>query len=207
MYSSQPSQQSQYHIQTSTFPSQPEIIKNWTKLLYKRSRSAQDRNKIKTKHSKESEHYLNQTSTSNRYTALLEEESEDQQHKTSLENTRKPPVVYKVGVKNISLLIQLLQQIEIQQYETEAFPDSQAEVQLKTSEWYRKIVKALAEKSTEFRTYKLKEERSYKVVLKNMNYSINPQEIETEIENLGHMVTNIWNAKQYTTELPLYMFL
>jgi hypothetical protein len=30
------------------------------------------------KHVKESEHWLNQTSTSNRYTALLEEESEDQ---------------------------------------------------------------------------------------------------------------------------------
>jgi hypothetical protein len=34
--------------------------------------------------------------------------------------------------------------------------------------------------------YKLKEERSYRVVLKNMHYSIIPEEIKTEIENLEH---------------------
>jgi hypothetical protein len=39
-----------------------------------------------------------------------------------------------------------------------------------------------------------------------MHYSINPQEIETEIENLGHTVTNIWNIKQYRSKQPLSMF-
>jgi hypothetical protein len=37
----------------------------------------------------------------------------------------------------------------------------------------------------------LKEERSYRIVLNNMQYSINPEEIKTEIEKLGHKVTNI----------------
>jgi hypothetical protein len=40
----------------------------------------------------------------------------------------------------------------------------------------------------EFHTYELKE-RSYRTVLKNMHCSINPEEIKTEIEKLGHMVT------------------
>jgi hypothetical protein len=40
-----------------------------------------------------------------------------------------------------------------------------------------------------------------------MHYSINPEEIKTEIENLWHTVTNIWNIKQYRTKLlPLSMF-
>jgi hypothetical protein len=46
-----------------------------------------------------SEHWLNQASTSNRYTALLDEESEDQQQKASLENTPKPPPIYKLTLK------------------------------------------------------------------------------------------------------------
>jgi hypothetical protein len=29
-----------------------------------------------------------------------------------------------------------------------------------------------------------------------MHYSINPQEIITEIEKLGHTVTNIWNINR-----------
>jgi hypothetical protein len=45
----------------------------------------------------------------------------------------------------------------------------------------------------QFHTYKLKEERIYRVMLKNIHYSINPEEIETEIENLRHTATNIWN--------------
>jgi hypothetical protein len=57
-------------------------------------------------------------------------------------------------------------------------------------------IKVLAEKRKEFHTYKLKEERNCRVVLKNMHYSINPEEIKTEIEKLGHTVTNIWNIKQ-----------
>jgi hypothetical protein len=39
-----------------------------------------------------------------------------------------------------------------------------------------------------------------------MHYSINSEEIKTEIWNLGHTVTNIWNIKQYRTKQPLSMF-
>jgi hypothetical protein len=57
----------------------------------------------------------------------------------------------------------------------------------------------------EFHTNNVKEERRYSVVLKNMHYSINPLEIKTEIENLGHTVATMWNIKQYRTKLPLFM--
>jgi hypothetical protein len=40
-----------------------------------------------------------------------------------------------------------------------------------------------------------------------VHYSINPPEIKAEIEKQGHTVTNIWNIKEYRTELPLSMFL
>jgi hypothetical protein len=39
-----------------------------------------------------------------------------------------------------------------------------------------------------------------------MNYSINLDDIKTEIENLGHKAANIWNIKQYRTKLPFSMF-
>jgi hypothetical protein len=78
--------------------------------LYKLGISAQDETEAKTKHSKESEQWLNQTSTSNCYTALLEEESEDQQRKTGPENMPKPPPIYVTDI-NISPLIPLLKQI------------------------------------------------------------------------------------------------
>jgi hypothetical protein len=39
-----------------------------------------------------------------------------------------------------------------------------------------------------------------------MHYSINPEEIKTEIEKSGHAVTNIWNIKQYKNNIPLSVF-
>jgi hypothetical protein len=38
-----------------------------------------------------------------------------------------------------------------------------------------------------------------------MHYSINPQEIKTEIQKVGHTVANIWNIKQYKPKQPLSM--
>jgi hypothetical protein len=113
MYSSQ---QSQYHIQANAFPSQPGLNNNWIRMSYKLSRLTEDQTETETKHSKESESWLNQTCTFSRYTALLEEESEDQQHKASPESTLKPPSVYITGGKDISTLTELLEQIAEQQY-------------------------------------------------------------------------------------------
>jgi hypothetical protein len=39
-------------------------------------------------------------------------------------------------------------------------------------------------------------------VLKNMHHSINREEIKTQIEKLGHTVTNICNIKQDRTKRP-----
>jgi hypothetical protein len=91
----------------------------------------------------------NQISTSNRYTALLEVESENQHHRTGPENTPKTP-------QKIFPFIQLVEQIARQQYETKALADNQVKIQPKTSYSYATIIRALAEKRTEFRTYRLK---------------------------------------------------
>jgi hypothetical protein len=52
-------------------------LANWDKLWYRRGRSTQDGAAKEAKHDKQSEHWLNRTPASNRYTAVLEEESEE----------------------------------------------------------------------------------------------------------------------------------
>jgi hypothetical protein len=66
------------------------------------------------------------------------------------------------------------------QNESKALADNQVKIQHKTPEYYRTVIKDLAEKRTEFNIYTLKE-ISYKVVLKDMHY---PTKIKTEIEKL-----------------------
>jgi hypothetical protein len=130
--------------------SQPELNYIWAKVSYKRGRSMQEETDREDKHTKQSEHWLDQTSTSNCYTALAEDESEDKQQKASPENMPKPPPSYTTDVTNISALIQMLEQITIQQYEVKALAHNRVKVQPKTSESYRIIIKALAKKCKEF---------------------------------------------------------
>jgi hypothetical protein len=102
---------------------------------------------------KESDHWLNPTPTHNRYSALLEDESEYQQ-----QTTDQPPSIYRSDVTTIPPLIQLLEQIAELQYKVKALAGNQVKTQPKTSECYRTIAKALAENRTAFHTYKTKEE-------------------------------------------------
>jgi hypothetical protein len=87
-----------------------------------------------------------------------------------------------------------------QQYVVTALANNQVWVQPTTSDSYRSITHAFTENRSEFHTFKPKEVRNYRVVLKNMHYSINPDDIKAEIEKLGHKVANVWNITQYRAE-------
>jgi hypothetical protein len=138
----------------------------WIQQSYKRSRPTQDDTSKHFKLAKQSDHWLNPTPTSNRFTALQDEELDNQlpTGKESIPNP--PPPIYITNVTNISPLIQLLEQLASHQYELKALAHHQVKVQPKSSDSYRIITKALIEKHTKFHTYKLKEERTYRVVLK-----------------------------------------
>jgi hypothetical protein len=69
-----------------------------------------------------------------------------------------------------SPLLQLLEQVAVHQYKTKTLANNQVNIQPATTDSCRAIIKALAEKQTEFHIYKQKEERSYRVVLKNMHF-------------------------------------
>jgi hypothetical protein len=67
---------------------------------------------------------------------------------------------------SIPPLFQLLDQIVPKLYEIKALAQNQVKVQSKSSDSYRIITKALIDRNTPFHTYKPKEERTYRVVLK-----------------------------------------
>jgi hypothetical protein len=64
------------------------------RVSYKRRRQAQKEYPGNIKHPKESNHWLHPTSTSNRYTAVLDEENGHQQQQDGPGNTPKHPPMY-----------------------------------------------------------------------------------------------------------------
>jgi hypothetical protein len=107
------------------------------------------------------------------------------------------PNTSPIYIQNVTTIpfIQLLNQKGPSKYVFTALANNQVRVQPSTSDSYRSIALNLNENRAEFHTFKPKEERNYRVVLKNMHYSINP-DIKAEIEKLGHKVANVWNITQ-----------
>jgi hypothetical protein len=73
--------------------------------------------------------------------------------------------------------------------------NDQVRIQTTEGSVYPTIVKALMEKNTEFHTYKPKEERSFRVVLKNTHPSTDLNEATQSLKDKGHVITDIWNVQ------------
>lgn len=92
------------------------------------------------------------------------------------------------------------------EFEIKVLRADKVKIQPKSTQAYSTIVKELKNKETEFPTYKLKQEKSFRVVLKNMHPSTDEKELKVAIKNLGHQVTNVWNIKNRITKKLLPSF-
>lgn len=140
--------------------------------------------------------------TTNRYQALENEENENQEQ----EREEKPPPIFIPLVMHYQSLINELNTVGKDSYQCKIIGKDQIKLQCSTPDIYRKVVKLLQNNKTAFHTYQLKNERNYRVVLKNMHYSIDVTELKNEIESYGHKVANIHNVKHRITKTPLSMF-
>jgi len=198
------------HLQyVTSFPALPERQESpWQKVEYKKRQRdnpenlTQNIDKIKL-----NDYWLNQPSplNKNRFDALAEEEKEEERVQTK-RKTFKAPQIFVAGVQNIQPLKELLVTVTGDDFELKVLNGNQVKIQPKSTEIYTTIIKALAEKHTEFQMYRPKEDRSFRTILRGMRYSTDTIEIETEIEKFGHTVVNIFNIKQNQTNTPLSLF-
>jgi hypothetical protein len=92
---------------------------------------------------KSNENWLNPTPTSNRFSALQQEDDLVNQPSPGKEATPTPPPIYITNVTSIPPLFQLLDHIVPQLYEIKALAQNQVKIQPDT---YRLITKALLDK-------------------------------------------------------------
>ena len=94
---------------------------------------------------------------------------------------------------------------EDEEYCTKCLANSVIKTNCVTPETYRKLVKYFKENNIFYHTYKLKEERAYRIVIKCLHHSTNTEDIKQELFELGHNVRNIINAQH--KELLILFFL
>jgi hypothetical protein len=118
----------------------------------------------------------------------------------------KPPPIIITGVKIIKPLLELLDSIAKDKYTLKTLYNSQVKVQPLESTAYTTIIKALIDRHTEFHSYKPKNERSFRVVLRNIHPSTDTNDIKQSLHEIGHDANNVWNIKQRGTKIPLPIF-
>ena len=65
---------------------------------------------------------------------------------------------------------------------------------------YRKLTKLLKTPNANFHTYQLKQERPFRMVLRNIHHSADLDELKFELLKHGHEVTNISNIRHRITK-------
>jgi hypothetical protein len=130
------------------------------------------------KHIKEDNNWLHPTTTYNRYASLSDDENIDHLQKVATDSTPKPPPIFVNDVITIPPLLQFLDPIIKQLYEIKSESSPKHPIHTEPSP------KPLPEKkkNTTLHTYKPKYERTYRVALQNMHFSIYPADILSEIE-------------------------
>jgi len=95
----------------------------------------------------------------------LEEVSENANNSTESVREAKPPPIFISKLNDPSSLRQLLNQIANDEFELKHINTGNYKIQIKSSIAYTNIVEELKTRNFDFHTYKLKQKRSFKVVL------------------------------------------
>ncbi|XP_037943083.1 uncharacterized protein LOC119675937 [Teleopsis dalmanni] len=167
----------------------------------KRTRSSPEIRRSKNaeqtkKQAKLDSYWLDNPSRSvNRFSVLETEEEEVEEVTQHAEKQPKPPPIFVDRVNNINPLINLLSSQVENNFELKVLNNEKVKIQAKTTESYVTIVKQLESKKTEFYTYKPKDERNFKAILRNMHSSVNTEDIKTALAEIGHKALNVFNMK------------
>lgn len=183
----------------------PQPDKNWKTVSNKNKRKGSPIKKTSTgKQSKITNYWLGPstpTLTSNQYESLEEDEATVQ-----APSEPRPPPIFVNDVENIAPLQKLLLLVAPEGYAMKIINTTNVKIMAKSKEFYSAIINALSEKSTKFHTYQLKENRAFRVVLRNVHPTTSTEEIKAELMTIGHIVRNIHVVIQRGTKKPLSMF-
>ncbi|XKL61541.1 hypothetical protein PGB90_008598 [Kerria lacca] len=111
-----------------------------------------------------------------------------------------PPPIFVQGVTNYKgMLDRITKTIPQDSFQTKTIANDAVKISVLEVENYRKLVSVFRARNIKFFTYQLKSERAFKVVIRNLHSSINPDEIKEALQSVGFVVRNVTK-----NPLPLY---
>ena len=197
-------------VQTHNYPA---LVPPWQKCS--RSPRANDANKAKKRkielpNTNSNQQPTTQINTHNRF-AILESSNDAMEiagppPNHHAQRSPPPPPIFVNDIIDIQTMIKSLERdISKEDYNLK-ITNNQVKILPTNPEAYRKLTKTLRALNANFHTYQLKEERPFRVVLRNIHHSADIDDLKTELSKLGHEVINVSNIRHRVTKDPLSLF-
>ena len=88
----------------------------------------------------------------------------------------------------------------------EAMSNGSVKVSALNLDTYRKLIKFLNDKKAAYYTYQMKGEKSYRVVIRNLRYSISEADITEALKDKGYEIRSVTNIRKWPTKEPRSLF-
>ncbi|KAL4125740.1 hypothetical protein QTP88_009980 [Uroleucon formosanum] len=151
-------------------------------------------------------------------TAATENENETQHMETSSEqptdinndtNTIKislpPPIFIEANLNYNTLCLKLKELTDTSSFVCKSTTKG-VKIQTFSSDSYRSVIKFLKEEDVSFHSYQSKENKPFRIVIRNLHPSTDKKHISKELSELGFQVKNITSVLHKSTKTPLPLF-
>lgn len=150
-----------------------------------------------------------QFSSHNKFSVLSQNEDTDMETNEANEIVSKlpPPIFIKTRVQNYRQFCEKIKNI-IEPTDDFTCKSSTESIKINTTSpsAYRSIIKYLKDAKAEFFTYQLKENKPYRIVIRNLHPTTSPDYIKEELEKEGYQVRNVTNALHRVSKIKLPLF-
>lgn len=196
---------------TQVHPSSSTHGETWKKAINPKKRTRTSERPMAGKQTKITKYWLarDAVETQNRFERLSEESEGETENIETQKQTEKQPLIQKAPpitiyqTEKISPVQLLLDEIAPKQYTIKTVGPEEIKIQILKPELFNPVIEALKKKNTLFHTYKPKQERSYRVVMKGIHPSAEDAFLKQKLLEHGHEATNIWNIRHRVTKQPL----
>ena len=156
-----------------------------------------------------------QIQTTNRFDSLSELPHDNNQYRQPPTSNNpaipkrepKPPPIYIYGVNDFKGMLNNLAMVtENETYTAKALPNNTIKIMPNVPETYRKLIQHVRKENIIHHTYQLKQERAYRIVIRDLHHSIPIPDITEELNKKGHKVRNMINARHRVSKEPLPLF-
>jgi Associated with zinc fingers len=143
----------------------------------------------------------------NRYAPLAESTQETSNTGSKAQRVSRPPPIFLHGVIDVPKMIQCIERvIKREEYTYKVVSGKQVRIMTGTMEAYKRLLDFLRKEKLIAHTFRPKDDKDYRIVLRNIHPTIPQEEIKEAIEQLGHKVRGISNIKHRVSKKPLPLF-